>query len=269
MTIFAVKTIKQHYCAESSATEVANLMNAFRLMVNDCVRVGLETGASSMKRLSLLCYGELSKNQKYHLIPSYYRLTAISKAAGILAARKKSERRGFKTRTTYLRKPLLVSCYHFSIENRQLVFSVTKGNRVSIQLTRYTQEAIKGLEVRSFTLTPNSLSISVRRGVVQYNPKSFAGVDRNASNVTYGDNERVIQFNVAKIEQVTKSTKEIVGSFRRNDARIRKLISSKYGKRKKDRVRQILHRVSKTIVQDSKQHQFASLRRYQRNQKPV
>ncbi|MGI0059290.1 MAG: IS200/IS605 family accessory protein TnpB-related protein, partial [Nitrosotalea sp.] len=38
-------------------------------------------------------------------------------------------------------------------------------------------------------------------------------------------------------------------SFKRNDHRIRKKIYSKYGKRKKNRINQILHKVSKSIVE--------------------
>src|SRR5271157_3254714 len=105
-TTFVLKSIKQSYVLPP-LSEIGNLMEAFRRMVNDGIRYGLRTGVSSLKRLSCLSYGELKQN--YSSIPSYYRLTAISKAAGILAARKKSVRRGIKTRTPYLRKPLLVS----------------------------------------------------------------------------------------------------------------------------------------------------------------
>ena len=64
-------------------------------MVNDCIRIGLKfeeekRATPSMKKLSLLCYGQLKKYRVY----SAYRLTAISKAAGILSARRKSIKRG-------------------------------------------------------------------------------------------------------------------------------------------------------------------------------
>jgi len=44
-----------------------------------------------MKKLSLLCYGQLKKYEVY----SAYRLTAISNAASILSALRKSIKRGF------------------------------------------------------------------------------------------------------------------------------------------------------------------------------
>ena len=113
------------------------------------------------------------------------------------------------------------------------------------------------IEVRSFTLTENSLSMSIRKNVLLYFPKSCLGIDRNASNVTCGNAEQVLQFDLSKIEEIAKTTKEIVRSFKRNDVRIRKDISSKYGKRRSERVKQILHHVSKTIVEDAKTVQAA------------
>jgi hypothetical protein len=65
-------------------------------MVNDCIRIGLKFeeekhATPSMKKLSLLCYSHLKRYELY----SDYRLTAISKAAGILSSRRKSVKRGF------------------------------------------------------------------------------------------------------------------------------------------------------------------------------
>ena len=154
-------------------------------------------------------------------------------------------------------KPLLVSCYLFKIEKGQLVFSRSSRNRIQVRLTGYSLSAIQGLEVRSFTITPTSLSIVVRKEVASYVPKSSTGIDRNASNVTYGNQKRVLQFSLAKVEEIARTTSEVVRSFRRNDVRIRKRIASKYGKRRKERVNQILHRVSKSIVQDAKANQTA------------
>ena len=59
--------------------------------MNDSIRIGLLNDTSSLRKLSLLAYNQLARYDS----PSYYKLCAISRAAGILAARKKSTRRGF------------------------------------------------------------------------------------------------------------------------------------------------------------------------------
>ncbi len=107
--VLARKSVKQSFTLPPL---IKPLMESFRLMCNDAIRIGLATETSSLKRLSKLAYGELKGYQK---VPSCYKLCAISKAAGILAARKKSIRRGFPTRNPYITKPLLVSCYGFKI----------------------------------------------------------------------------------------------------------------------------------------------------------
>lgn len=95
--MLARKSVTQSY---KPSDQVLSLMQEFKQMTNDSIRIGLANdNVSSMKNLSLLSYKEL---KKYNNIYSKYRLTAISKAAGILSARKKSIKRGFKTKDPYM-----------------------------------------------------------------------------------------------------------------------------------------------------------------------
>src|SRR5437660_11139389 len=107
-------------------------------MVNDSIRIGLLNDASSLRRLSLLFYNQLARYDS----PSCYKLCAISRAAGILAARNKSVKRGFPTRTPYAVRQQLVSCYGFKIENGGLENLVSRGKRLSITLTKHTLDVI-------------------------------------------------------------------------------------------------------------------------------
>ena len=101
--ILSLKSVNQNY---EPSEEVLDLLDTFRTMTNDCVRIGLANNASTLKRLSLLCYKELSR---YNIV-SYYKLHAISRAAGMLASRKKSIMRGVATKDPYAVRPQLVSC---------------------------------------------------------------------------------------------------------------------------------------------------------------
>src|ERR1022692_273262 len=132
-------------------------------MVNDCLRIGLKfegenRSTPSMKKLSLLCYGQLKRYEVY----SAYRLTAISKAAGILSSRRKSIKRGFFTRTPYASRPLLVSCYNVKVQDRKLRVHLGDGQFEDIPLNVHTLRVLSDdeLRVNSFTLTAASLSIS-------------------------------------------------------------------------------------------------------------
>src|SRR5213080_1270100 len=215
-------------------------------MVNESLRIGMANDASSLRKLSLLSYNQLAQYDS----PSYYKLCAISRAAGILAARKRSVRRGYATRTPYAVRQQLVSCYGFKIENGGLKIPVSRGRRFSIPLTKHVLEIISrpGVEVRSFTLTQNRLSLCIARDVPTVNCASTVGVDRNLRNLTVGNDDQTRQYDLSKCVRIAKTTVCIVASFTRDDDRIRTGIASRYGQRRTARVGQLLHTATKTIV---------------------
>jgi hypothetical protein len=164
-------------------------MGSFRLMCNDAIRIGLAANASSLKRLSKLTYGEL---RRYDGVPSCYKLCAISKAAGILAARKKS----IKSRISH-EDPLPVEADARVVlwvqGSRAARFSCLIGDRQlreRIALNAHTLAVLSepGLEVRSFTLSERSLSLCVAKEVEEMEQaEGVLGVDRNLRNVTLGE----------------------------------------------------------------------------------
>jgi len=177
-----IKTVWQNYVP---SREVLLLLEMFKKMVNDSIRIGLVNEASSLRKLSLLSYNQLARYDS----PSYYKLCAISRAAGILAARKKSLKRGFPTRELYTIRPCLVSCYGFKVKNGWLEIPVSRMERLSLPLTNRTVSVVSqpGIQVRSFTLTRNRLCLSIARDVPHLECTSTVGVDRNLRNLTVGN----------------------------------------------------------------------------------
>jgi len=261
--VTAIKSIKQPFL---SGPEVLKLMETFRKMVNDCIRIGLDNNISTMKTLCKLAYRELAS---YNIV-TYYKLCAISHAAGILANRKKSIKRGFQPRRPYASKPLLVSCYGFKVADG--VLKVPIGNReyYDIPLNNYVKKVLSAssFRIRSFTLTANSLSICYSKEVEEIECTNIEGVDRNLHNLTIGNCQQVKQYDLSKAVDIAENTRSIVRSFRRNDVRISKRLYGKYGKRRKNRINQLLHHVSKAVVQDAKLNKtaiaFEDLRRIRR-----
>lgn len=81
--MLAFKTVQQNY----QPTDVTlRLLDEFRSMVNDCLRIGLQENVTSLKALSLRAYRHLAR---YDAL-SYYRLCAIS---GLHRNRPKSRQR--------------------------------------------------------------------------------------------------------------------------------------------------------------------------------
>ncbi len=140
MIVLVKKSVIQRF---NPSQTILSLMETFRQMVSDCIRIGLEYeeknhSTPSMKKLSLLCYHELARYGGL----SQYRLTAISKATGILTARKKSIMHGFPTKSPYLSRGLLVSCYGIKIKNDRLIVPLAPHVHEPILLNSRTLRAL-------------------------------------------------------------------------------------------------------------------------------
>lgn len=242
----ALKSVKQSYTPNS---ELLVMMETFRKMVNDCIRIGIENNCSTLKRLSNLAYHKL---EQYDIL-SYYKLTAISQACGRLSQMKQSMKRGIKTRSPYIRKPFLTSCYGFKINGMLLSIPYKNREHIDILLNNHTQQILSdsSLKVRSLILTFNSFSISISKEVDEIQCIKTVGIDRNLRNVTVGNAEKAVMYNTSKLLQIKENTVHVMSTFKRNDYRIRKKLASKLGKRRTNRINQALHKISKHIVQNA------------------
>jgi putative transposase len=248
----AIKSVKQPF---QPAEGMTGMMETFRQMVNDCIRIGLDNNISTMKKLSSVAYQRLAKYQIY----SKYKLCAVSHAAGILANRKKSLQRGKVPRNPYAKRPFLISCYGFKIDYGVLKMPLGNRQYFDIPLNGYVRRVLTDstLQIHSFTLTTNSLAICYSKEVEPIQVRTLAGVDRNLRNLTVGDCQHVRQYDLSKAVDIVENTRSILHSFKRNDVRIRKHLYGKYGIRRKNRIIQLLHHVSKAIVQSAKENRTA------------
>ncbi|SMH72364.1 IS200/IS605 family accessory protein TnpB-related protein [Candidatus Nitrosotalea okcheonensis] len=228
-----------------SPHELLYMMETFRQMVNDCIRIGIANNCSTMKRLSMLSYKELSN----YKILSYYKLTAISQASGRLALMKKDIKKGRTSKSPYVSKPYLVSCYGFKIIGALLSIPMYHGDKFLVKLNNHTISQLENVEPRSFTITPNSISISVRKTIEQIIPQNVIGIDRNLRNITTFDGEKSIMYKTNKLLSIKENTSHVISSFKRLDVRVKKSYQQRLGNRKSRRIQQHLHKISKDIVQ--------------------
>jgi predicted transposase len=81
----AVKAVKQNY---EPRNEVLDLLQTFRKMVNEAIRIGLENNISSRFKLSSEVYHKFGNT-----LHTWYRLSAIEKASAILKNYRREKRR--------------------------------------------------------------------------------------------------------------------------------------------------------------------------------
>ncbi len=231
------------------------MMETFRQLVNHCIKIGLENNRFTLKRLSSFAYHEL----KDYNIQSKYKLTAISQACGRLAQMKKDIKKGRKPRSPFVQKPYLVSCYGFKINGMLLSFPVRNREFANILLNEHATSVLsdKTLVAKSFTITPNSLSISIFKDVTPIIPEKTIGIDRNLRNVTFGNDEKIIQVNTSELLKIKENYTHVKSTFTRNDHRIRKKVYGKLGKRQTERIKQRLHVISKNLVKYAREHKAA------------
>ncbi|TMI57799.1 IS200/IS605 family element transposase accessory protein TnpB [Candidatus Bathyarchaeota archaeon] len=244
----AVKMVRQKH---QTPANLLWLLDEFRCMVNVCIAIGIEENVSSLKTLSLRSYHRLSRDNL-----SYYRLCAISAATGILRNYRKAKRKNPRTRVPYAKKLMLTTCYGFEITDDLLRLPVKPRKYVYLKLNNHTLRVLSGLNVRSVTVTPASVSIAYSIETAEIRPEGYVGVDRNLDNVTTASTDGTVKtFDLSKATGIKSTYRFVKGRLKRNDTRIRARVFSKYGEKQRNRVQPLLHNVSKRIVEDAKTRQ--------------
>jgi putative transposase len=243
----AVKAVRQNYRATE---ETLPLLEDFRCMVNDCIRIGLRENVTSMKSLCMKAYHQLSAYD----IPTCYRLTAISRASGILRNYRKELKRNRGARVPYVTRLALTDCYGFRVIHRLLRLPIRRGEYAFIILNDHTLHAISGHTPRSLTLTTNGLSICLSKEIAEIEPAGAIGIDRNLDNVTTADSDgTVLRHDLRRATEIKARCREMQSHFKRNDARIRRHIYGKYGRIQRNRVGWLLNNISASIVNRAKE----------------
>jgi len=247
--VHAVKAVRQKHQASA---QLLHLLDEFRRMVNVCIAVGIEESVTSLKTLSTRSYHRLSYG-----VLGYYRLGAISTATSILRNYRKANKKNPRTRIPYARKLMLTTCYGFKIQNNHLRLPIKPRKYVYVKLNNHTLKALAGLDVRSVTVTPQSISISYAKETVETNPVGYVGVDRNLDNVaTASTDGRIGRYDLSKATRIKSGYRCVKSHFKRNDKRIITRVFSKYGELERNRVQPLLHNVSRRIVDEAKTRRY-------------
>src|SRR5438132_9353600 len=112
-----------------------------------------------MKSLSIRAYHQLSAYD----VPTYYRLTAISRAAGMLRNYRQELKRNRTAMVPYITRLSLTDCYGFRVLHRLVRLPLRRGEFAFIVLNDHTLRALSGHTPRSLTLTASGLSISLSK----------------------------------------------------------------------------------------------------------
>ncbi|HVC26809.1 MAG TPA: hypothetical protein VND40_01485 [Nitrososphaerales archaeon] len=251
----AAKSVKQKY---RPSLEILELLEGFRLMVNDCIRRRPEKEdrgeiTTSMRRLSLACYHQLATYD----LPTCYRLTAISKAAGILRSYRREKVKNTNAKRPYAKKLVLTDCYGFRILGRLLRLPYRRDRYLFLVLNDHTVQTLCDNDVRSITLNESAIGICYSTVAAETEIAGLLGIDRNLDNITLADSTgSVLRFDLSEATRIKSAYREVKSHLRRNDAKINGVVGGKYGRLQRHKVGHILHLTSRAVVDRAKNEKF-------------
>jgi len=249
--MLAVKAVKQNICKP----EIGNLLEIFRKMVNETIRVGLERNITSRFKLCKAVYKDLHNG-----LHTWYILSAVEKGCAILKNYRKAKRKNPKTKKPYVRKGFLsIGNQAYKILDGKLRLPTKPRKFVYVSLNKHTLKVLSepNLKLGSITLTASTVSISFSKETAEIEPCGYIGIDRNLDNVTTASsNNKVTKYDLSKATRIKATYRKVKSNFKRSDVRVRRQLFRKYGEKQRNKVNQILHSVSKNIVQKAKENKF-------------
>ena len=113
----------------------------------------------------------------------------------------------------------------------------------------------------SITITTDSTIVTFSKATAVIEPVGQIGIDVNERNITCSNTNGQTQVfdtsNTTEIKERYRAIHAKLAQRTSKDARIRQGLLRKYGRRERNRTEQVIHRVTKQIVQSAKENGFA------------
>jgi putative transposase len=239
----AVKAVKFGYRPN---TELTGLFLTFRSMCNDAIRIAFTENARNRFDLISKAYARL-KECGLH---THYIMNACEVAYS--AYRNKNRKSDPRVKKPFLK--LDNQTYRLGY----LLLRIPTAPRHFLYLTLdgslYQRSflADQSLKRGSVTITETSVIISFSKEVTPVEPRGRIVIDINERNLTCSDTLGTTRvFDTSTVAEIKERYKEIRGKIAKRtneDARIKRRLLAKYGKRERNRTPQAIHRVTKSVV---------------------
>ncbi len=230
--------------------DVLRLLEAFRNMVNYCIRIGLEKGITSRFRLTREVYHRLME-YGYH---SWYVLSAIEVATVILKNYRKAKRRNSRVKAPRARRLMAkIGNQAVKVGNGMLRIPLKPRQYLHIQLYKRARDLLEEYRVRSVTLTSKAVYVAFSKTVKAEEPEGWIAVDINEDNVTALSSDGEVKvFDLSKLKEAGYGYFERKRNLQRRyqkDRRVLRKALSKLSGNYRNKVSTMLHQVSKRIIE--------------------
>jgi len=251
-SVRAFKTVSFEY---TSSEKLASVLEDFRMMCNDAIRIAVRVEPKNRLKLIESAYPILSG----YGLQTHYILSACEVAYSLYRNKKRKA-------VPYVKKSFLkLDNQSYRLEHlilripaapRQFIFLTLQGSGYHDSFT-----SDPSLKMGSVTVTEQRVIISCSKKVEPFNPSGFIGMDTNERDVTVsGTNGWYDQFKelgeIVEIKERYRDIRAKISRIARGDRRIAKELLIKYGKRERNRTVSRLHKVTSEIVDYAKEHKL-------------
>jgi IS605 OrfB family transposase len=236
----AIKSVKFQY----SPTELTrDLLEIFRKMVNDAIRICIKENISGRLRLRDRIYKEFQ--ERYGVLTCYpYSVAEV--AWSIAKKHQKWNRKPFATRLM-----MKMDVQNYSLNFGILSLPFKKGGRLLIPLEygEYQRSFLMDntLKRGSITITEAAIYIAFSKEVPRQAPLSHLGVDLNQESAVCSDGTRYGLSEIARLHTEYGIRRRNFDKAHPKDRRLRRKFAG--SRRERERVRQALNVISKQIVE--------------------
>ena len=171
---------------------------------------------------------------------------AIFYAASKLKLYKKTKKKKPHAKRPYMKKHIItINSQNYKIKDGYVIFSIRPREPLKIKLASYVVEKLSKFKPAEITVTPSKLIFAYTKEVEEQVPEHCMGIDRNFDNATSCDTAgHVVMYRLEKANKVKAFYKNKRAKFKRNDVRIQKKISGKYGRKEKNKVNDIIYKTT-------------------------
>jgi len=242
-TMRAVKSVKFGF---TPTPVIVELLETFRSMVNHAIHICLEENIHGRLKLRDRIYKEF---QERYGVMSHYPYSVAEVAWSIVKKHKRWQRKPFAKRLM-----LRMDCRSYSLNHSILSLPFKRGERVLVPLRcgDYQRSFLmdSALKRGAVTVTDSAVIIAFTKETNPIEPVARVGVDLNEKSAAISDGRL---YNLSEVARLHTEYAVRRGSFYRRhsgDTRLKRKYAG--SRREKERVRQILHRTAKSIVDVAK-----------------
>jgi IS605 OrfB family transposase len=247
-----VKVVKAVRFAYKPTPETRELLETFRMMVNDAIHICLEEKINGRLNIRNRIYREF---QDRYGVPWCYPYSVAEIAWSIIKKHKRWHRR------PCARRPMMkMDAANYSLHYAVLSLQFKKGQSrtiIPLQYGDYQRSFLMDNTVKrgSVTITDTRILITFSKEAEATAPLRRVGYDLNEKSVIGSDGTRHDLSEVARLHTLYGVRRRDFYKGHPHDRRLKQKFAS--SRREKERVKQELHRVSTQIVEKARRNQEA------------